>query len=568
MGEIERVRSVYADYVDGGRANRWTQDFGIHQERQSLLHQLIAARTPRPGFRVLDLGCGRGDLLAELVAAGVPAEGIVGLDLLAGRLAVAHARGVDAVLGSAGALPFADASFDLVTAFTLVSSIGDETILQSLRTEIARVLRPQGSLVVYDMRLPSPGNQSVRPVTAPRLRRMFAGWQMSSRTCTLLPPLARRFAPLPGRRYRLLASLPPLRSHRLSILTPPRVDGIGLPPMPDHPTVSVVLPVRNEVTFIDQSLGAVVTQNFPHDRLEVFVVDGRSDDGTPGAAQRIAATSGVPVTVLDNPARIVPVSMNLALKRASGDVVIRVDGHCVIDADYVRCCIDALQRTGAECVGGPMETIGQTATAAAIAAAQSSRFGVGGVAFRTSEKPAFVDTLAFGAYRREVFDRIGGFDEELVRNQDDELNLRRTRAGGRIWMDPTIRSTYFSRGTFAGLWRQYHGYGFYKVRVMRKHRTVPSPRHLVPAAFVAGVSGSLALSLVRRSPVPAATVLGPYLVGLTLSSVQAATGPARPAPIALASATMHAAYGLGWWSAALREVVRTPRGGAPNPDRP
>lgn len=124
------------------------------------------------------------------------------------------------------------------------------------------------------------------------------------------------------------------------------------------------------------------------------------------------------------------------------------------------------------------------------------------MAFRTSGEAAFVDTLAFGAYRREVFDCIGGFDEDLVRNQDDELNLRLTRAGGRIWMDPTIRSTYWSCGTLAGLWRQYHGYGFYKVRVMRKHRTVPSPRHLVPAVFVAGMVGAAVTSIARRSPWP------------------------------------------------------------------
>jgi len=225
----------------------------------------------------------------------------------------------------------------------------------------------------------------------------------------------------------------------------------------------------------------------------------------------------------------------------------------VIAPDYLRRCLDALRATGAECAGGPMETVGETPVAAAIAAAQSSPFGVGGVAFRTSEQAAFVDTLAFGAYRREVFDRVGGFDEDLVRNQDDELNLRLTLAGGRIWMDPSIRSTYFSRGTLAGLWRQYHGYGFYKVRVMRKHRTVPSPRHLVPAAFVAAAAGSVALSALRRSPWPAAAVLLPYATGVVASSVSAADSTdTAPATVAAATVTMHTAYGLGWWAGAAR----------------
>ena len=558
MGEVERVRSTYAGYIDSGRASRWGQDRGIHDERRRLLREALGSQRPAPGFRVLDLGCGRGDLLAELVEAGVQADEVVGLDLLPDRLDLARDRGLAAVLGSAAALPFAVGSFDLVTAFTLVSSIGDELVLDALHTELARVLKPTGALLIYDMRYPSPGNSAVQSLTAARIRRLFPGWEFTSRSCTVLPPLARRVAPLPGRRYQWLATLSPLRSHRLSTLRPPSQSGLGLPPLRPTPKVSVILPVRNEANFITKSLRAVVAQDVPPDRLEILLVDGQSDDGTAELVRRFAASTDVPITVLDNPARTVPISMNLGLSQASGDVIIRVDGHCIIAPDYVPRCLEALERTGMECVGGPMETIGETATASAIAAAQSSRFGVGGVAFRTSTDPALVDTLAFGAYRREVFERIGTFDEAFVRNQDDELNLRLTMAGGRIWMDPTIRSTYFSRGTFAGLWRQYHGYGFYKVKVMRKHRTVPSVRHLVPAAFVLALGGSLALSGLRRSPVPLAAVLGPYLAGLTLSSVQAADAEARPAPIALASATMHLAYGTGWWSGVFREVIPGP----------
>src|SRR6185503_15703914 len=126
-------------------------------------------------------------------------------------------------------------------------------------------------------------------------------------------------------------------------------------------------------------------------------------------------------------------------------------------------CLELLDTTGADCVGGVIVTEGTTDAARAIAAAQSSRFGVGGVAFRTGrDEPGPVDTLAFGAYRREVFDRLGGFDEELVRNQDDEFNFRLTQAGGKIWLDPSICSVYYSRASFRGLWRQYFQYGFYK----------------------------------------------------------------------------------------------------------
>jgi glycosyltransferase involved in cell wall biosynthesis len=292
---------------------------------------------------------------------------------------------------------------------------------------------------------------------------------------------------------------------------------------------------------------------------EVIVVDGDSDDGTPDRVRLVASSHGAAVTVLHNPQRIVPVSMNLGLARATGEVIVRVDGHCLIDPDYLRRCLDALGATGEACVGGPMETVGETGVAASIAAAQRSRFGVGGVAFRTSAEARFVDTLAFGAYRREVFEHIGTFDEELVRNQDDEFNLRLTRAGGRIWMDPSIRSTYFSRGTFGGLWRQYHGYGFYKVRVMRKHRTVPSPRHLVPAAFVGAVAGAAALSAARRSPLPLVAIAAPYAAAVGSSAAQATVPGTRTRDIAVATATMHAAYGLGWWAGAVRELRQSRR---------
>ena len=346
----------------------------------------------------------------------------------------------------------------------------------------------------------------------------------------------------------------------MTVLRPPGHDaGLSLPPLPEHPSISVIMPIRNESDFIDQSLGAVLSQEGV-EQPEVIVVDGDSDDGTPDRVRSIAEVSGADVRVIDNPGRIVPISMNLGLSAATGDVVVRVDGHCVIAPDYLRRCIEVLHDTGVECAGGPMETIGETPTAAAIAVAQSSKFGVGGVAFRTSTEPAFVDTLAFGAYRREVFDVIGGFDEELMRNQDDELNLRLTRAGGRIWMDPAIRSTYFSRGTMKGLWRQYHGYGFYKVRVMRKHRTVPSPRHLVPAVFVGGVAGALLVSAKARSPWPAAVVLVPYTGALAVSSLTASSdSDVSPAVVGVATVTMHAAYGTGWWAGALREIERAVR---------
>jgi succinoglycan biosynthesis protein ExoA len=319
------------------------------------------------------------------------------------------------------------------------------------------------------------------------------------------------------------------------------------------PFVSIIMPLRNEAKYIERGLASVLAQDYPADRFEVLVVDGMSDDGTRDILQRmvarlIADDSAPAVLLLDNPARIVPPALNIALQHASGEIVIRVDGHCEIAPDYVRRCVSALDKTGADCVGGPMVTIGETPAAKAIALAQSSRFGVGGVAFRTGKEQAgYVDTLAFGAYRRSVFNLIGGFDEELVRNQDDEFNFRLTQAGGKIWLDPAIRSAYYSRASLPGLWRQYYQYGMYKVRVMQKRRGVASWRHLVPGAFVVGLLVSFLVALAARQPRYALAAAVPYAGANGIASVWTGRSSWRSLPLLpVAFLILHLSYGLGF----------------------
>ena len=329
----------------------------------------------------------------------------------------------------------------------------------------------------------------------------------------------------------------------------------------DLPLVTVIVPIRNEATFIARSLGAVLAQDYPPDHLQVLIVDGMSTDGTREIVQQIIDKrrqtkddASLSIVLLDNPAHIVPTALNIGLRHAQGDVIIRVDGHCEIAPDYARQCVHHLERTNADCVGGPIETVGETSVAQTIALAMSSPFGVGNSAFRTvKDRARFVDTLAFGAYRREVFDRVGHFDEELVRNQDDEFNFRLTQAGGKIWLDPSIRSVYYSRATLRGLWRQYFQYGLYKVRVIQKRGAVPSWRHLVPGGFVLGLVGSILLILLTRQSCWLLGVVAPYALTNGIASLWTARWNWRTLPLLpLAFLILHLAYGCGFWLGLVR----------------
>lgn len=318
-------------------------------------------------------------------------------------------------------------------------------------------------------------------------------------------------------------------------------------------SVTIILPVRNEAQYIARCLDGVVNQDYAADKIEILVADGMSEDGTREIVLRFAEHNPR-VRLLDNPEGIVPTALNRGVREAGGDVIIRVDGHAVIAKDYVRRCIADLQTRDAACVGGPIRTIGETTIAQAIALAQSSPFGVGNAAFRYATVEQYVDTLAFGAYRRNIFERIGLFDEELRRNQDDEFNFRLVRSGGKIWLDPAITSTYFSRTSFPALWHQYFDYGFWKVRVIQKHGRPASWRHLIPAALVLGLVGSAIVAWIMQSPVWILIVVLPYLVGCVGASViiSARRGWRFLPRLPIAFATMHFAYGFGFLAGMVR----------------
>lgn len=336
-----------------------------------------------------------------------------------------------------------------------------------------------------------------------------------------------------------------------------------------RPTVSVIMPIRNEEVFIARSLGAVLGQDYPAELLQVLVADGMSDDRTREAVTEIGrAHPEHTVEIVDNPGRIVPTGFNAALARARGEIIVRVDGHTIIAPDYVSQCVTALAASGADNVGGRMDAEGSGPVAQAIALATSSPFGVGDSKFHYATGQHWVDTVYLGAWPRAVFDRIGPFDAEMVRNQDDEFNYRLTAAHGRILLTDRIRSRYYSRASLRTLFRQYRQYGTWKVRVLQKHPRQMKARQFVPPAFVAVVLGGAVLApvspAVRRLWTAA---LGTYGVATIAASVSVARRSSwRHLPVLPAAfAAVHVGYGTGFLAGLVRFRKRWGDRGAPRP---
>jgi hypothetical protein len=283
-------------------------------------------------------------------------------------------------------------------------------------------------------------------------------------------------------------------------------------------------------------------------------VDGLSDDGTRQTVQGMLSGRHNS-RLLDNPDRIVPTAMNVGLAEAQGEIVIRVDGHTIIALDYVTRCVETLAQTGANCVGGPMRAVGDTPFGQAVALATSHPFGVGGSRFHYATQPQEVHTVYLGAWPRRVLEEVGGFDPEMVRNQDDELSYRLRAGGGRIWLDPQIHSTYHTRSNLKKLGRQYFQYGLWKVRVFQKVPGSAQPSHWAPPLFALAVLAGLPAALLLLALRPF------YLGGLALyaaanlaASLSIAKGSGWRHLVRLPAvfATLHLAYGLGFWAGVAR----------------
>lgn len=286
--------------------------------------------------------------------------------------------------------------------------------------------------------------------------------------------------------------------------------------------MSVVIPARNEERHIEECLRSVLAFESPPGGFEVLVADGMSDDETRGIVESVAATDSR-VRLIDNPGRSASSGLNSGIRAAKGELIVRVDAHSEYAPDYLVRCVEVMNETGADNVGGPTIAKAKTNCQRAIAAGFHSQFAVGGSRFHQPNYEGNADTVTYGCYRKAKLLEIGLFDEELIRNQDDELNLRLIRSGGSIYQSPRIRSWYYPRATLTQLFLQYYQYGYWKVRVIQKHGSPASIRHLVPGGFVATVILLATLApFLYGAQLGLMFVLGIYLVAVLAASILSA----------------------------------------------
>ena len=312
--------------------------------------------------------------------------------------------------------------------------------------------------------------------------------------------------------------------------------------------IKVVIPCRNELGYIGKCLDSLVHCNQTGVELHVWVVDGMSDDGTRPLISEYAARYSF-IKLVDNVRRTTPYALNIGLEPLDYDIGIILGAHAVVDKEFVRHNARVLQEhPEVGCAGGIITNVHENELSRVISNAMSSPFGVGNAYFRTGGKSGYVDTVAFGAYRREVFEKIGFFDEDLVRNQDDEFNYRVTKAGFKIYLDPKIESQYYVRGSFSKLYKQYFQYGYWKVFVNRKHATITTLRQLAPPLWMLFVSvGWVGFFL---HPLLGYSYVGMILIYLTLAKFTAirTAGWQIPMIFKLVACYMilHASYGWGY----------------------
>ncbi len=327
------------------------------------------------------------------------------------------------------------------------------------------------------------------------------------------------------------------------------------PAWPDG--VSVIMPVLNEERHLSESVTAVLGQDWPGP-LEIILALGPSHDRTDEVARRLQALDDR-IVLVPNPSGQTPAGLNAGIRASRYEVVVRVDGHALLPADYVSTAVEALARTGADNVGGIMQAQGQTDFEQAVARAMTTALGVGAATFHIGGEEGPADTVYLGCFRKSALRRVGGYDETFLRAQDWEMNHRILQTGGRVWFTPGLVVTYRPRPDVSALARQYFHYGRWRREVMRRHPETASRasalRYFAPPAAVVAVVGGAAAGLVGSSGGPRGLRWG-WLAPAGYAALVLAGGavlgrglpPAAHVRLPLVYATMHGAWGVGFLS--------------------
>jgi len=258
------------------------------------------------------------------------------------------------------------------------------------------------------------------------------------------------------------------------------------------PFVTIAMPALDEERFIEACIASVQAQDYPRELVEILIADGRSTDRTRELVARLAGNDPR-IRLVDNPARLQAAGLGLIVKAARGEVIVRMDVHCEYAPDYIRRCVEALERTGAQNVGGAQRAKAKTFFQRALCAALASPLGVGGAAYRSADGEGFVDTVFLGAFRRKVFETVGLWDPGAITNEDAELNQRILSAGGTIYLSRDIVVHYYPRDSYRGLAKQYYRYGRGRARTLLKLGRLPRVRPLLPFAMTAGAAALVAV---------------------------------------------------------------------------
>lgn len=309
-------------------------------------------------------------------------------------------------------------------------------------------------------------------------------------------------------------------------------------------TVSIIIPCKNEEKYIEKCIVSLLENNYPKELVSIYVCDGLSTDNTVEIIKKISSKNPS-VFLLNNTKQTTPFALNLGLKKSEADIKIILGAHAEVDTNFISENVKTFEidnKIG--CVGGIIKNVYENNTSKIIGLAMSSPFGVGNAHFRTGSKDGYVDTVAFGAYKKEVFEKAGYFDESLTRNQDDEFNYRIINSRFKIYLNKAIKSKYYVRGSYDKLFRQYYQYGYWKVFVGKKHKAITSIRQLIPLFFVLFLIIGGTLSFIHSYLL--ILFLGGLVIYLVTAFLTAFPLKSNPFKIVYCFIILHTSYGLGY----------------------